>query len=221
MYAQQMAAAGRMIGAAGAFPVVEATSNTSIQNTDVTTHPITMPSGVTVGDGLVVFFGFDGVVTASISSGSGWTINSQDPGTSGGGALVWKVADGTDALTMGTSGAEQSAAVVYRISNFGSLSASIAENLGTNDTPPTHNPGVSDDYLWLVALIGQGGSSVPTAAPSGYTNFISAASTGSGTGSGIGAAQRNLTASSESPGAFTAPDTGASRTAFTVSIAPP
>jgi hypothetical protein len=206
--------------AAASYPVVETTAN-STQNSDVTSHPITLPSGVQVGDGLVVFFGFDGVVTASISSGTGWAIYDQDPGTSGGGALVWKVADGTDALTMDTSAAEQSAAVAYRISNFSSLTATMAENAGTNDTPPVHNPGVSDDYLWLVALMGQGGGSVPTAAPTNYTNFISAASTGGGTGSGVGTARRNLTASSETPGAFTAPDTGATRVAFTVAVAPP
>src|SRR5688572_2922108 len=83
------------------FPVVESRSS-GRDASATTTHPITMPSSVQVGDFLLVLFAIGGASTASVSSGTGWTLFDHDAfgATS---AVFWKIADGSDALTIGTT----------------------------------------------------------------------------------------------------------------------
>lgn len=200
-----------------AYPTIQAPAN-STQTADTTSHPITLPTGVTVGDLLVVMFGFDGVPTVSIGSGSGWTIEDQTALTAQGGAVIWKIADGTDALTLTTSASERSAALTYRIS--GAVDLELAVATGSADPPNLAPSGGSDDYLWLVFYTTQDNATA-TAAPANYTNFTTVNSTGSNNGSSVAVARRNLTASSEDPGAFTSPGTSGGRIAYTIAIFPP
>ncbi len=86
-----------------ATPIVQTTSKgTDVSN--VTTRALTLPAGITVGDGLIVIISCDGTPTIGIdtgASGVNWTLLRQDSDTGNNvtGAVLYKEsAEGSDAL---------------------------------------------------------------------------------------------------------------------------
>lgn len=197
-----------------AFPIVQATANSSTGS--VTSHAVTMPSGITAGDILVAFFVCSGGVT--ISSHSGWTLeaNVLSRASTNRLLIVSKVAAGSDTLTVVTSSGTQAAHAVYRIKSDSAdveVTTFSSTTATANPNPPSLTPtGGSDDYLWIAA-VASGGVTV-SAYPTNYSSNQVTNAAGAYT---IGAATYNKTGTSEDPGTFTI-SSSADTVAATVSI---
>jgi hypothetical protein len=194
-----------------ASPAVVTTTSGNSGAVDATSHTVTMPDGVTVGDLLVVFFGHDGTAAASIGSGTNWKRTSRAFATGNACTLMvfFKVADGSDGLTVTTDAAEQSAYISYRISGANYLFFRFAQSGVANAEPLiyTQNIGLYNISVpvWLVARIADGASTGnATAAPTGYTNLVTQAGSGAN-GVCLAVAEKAGTVDSfsEDPAAFT------------------
>lgn len=207
------------------FPVIEETSKGG-SSTNTTTHPITMPAGVTTGDLLVVLFGQDddGLIPATVnigSSGAGWArlyeANQGSDHTRF--SCFYKIATGSDTLTITTGFSDTSDWIVYRISGASSaLTASTTTNT-TND-PPSLTAGMgSAKYLCLVHALISDGHSI-SAAASGFDGIINGATAGL---SQIRAASfsRKFKASSEDPGTYTTTPSATARALLATIAVPP
>lgn len=200
-----------------------ATGRTTASNT--TSHAITLPTGISAGDLLLVIFSCDGNRTISVNtgvSGTNWTIgDSQTNGTIVTGAWVWKIAEGSDALTLTSSGAEQSSHVSLRITGHDTtapIDGTSANGSSTNSNPPSHTPANgSQDYLWIATRSGDS-TVVATAAPSGYSNLQTQNAAGTG-GASTNTAEKSSTASSEDPATFTS--ASEQWVSYTLAISPP
>ena len=204
----------------GGTPVVETTAITETAGA-LSNHPITMPSGIAVGDLIVVIFSVEAAPTISVDtgvSGSNWTLESQvsDAGSKVTGVIARKVAEGSDALELDTSLSEAGSAIAYRISGASALDFSSASGTGSPPNPPSHTPsGGSDNYLWMATSSTKRGD--VTGAPTNYSNLI--ATDVVGNGGETATATRELEATSDDPGTFTI---AANRdwVAFTIAIPP-
>jgi hypothetical protein len=115
-----------------------------------------MPSGIVVGELLLVFCAGDTSGTMSESGGTSWTILDQGAnGTAVQGAIFAKIAAGSDTLSV-TFEANDFAAVAVRIQNHGVSNVSTDITKGTAATgsnatpnPPACSPSTAKDYLWL------------------------------------------------------------------------
>ena len=188
-----------------AFPSVAGTQGSQNAN-DAASSTATMPAGITVGEGLLVFVAIDGAPTITIDtavSGTNWQeLAATGNGTIVQGRLFYKVAEATNALKLNFSVNEKASFLVYRLASGGT--PTVAPNNGTSvdSNPPSHTPpGGAQDYLWLAARLGDA-AVVATAAPSGYSNLLSETG-GSASSASVSVAERQLNAASENPGAFT------------------
>ncbi len=162
------------VPAASGFPTVESTSSDNSGGNQTSTS-ITMPSGVTTGDLLIVFFTKDGSASPTGITGTGWTtINSSDPGFVNM-RIYWKVADGSDTLTVNHAN-EATAYVVYRISGHDADNTDVADrelNIGysPNPDPPLLNPvdWDTEDTLWISVFNWNGDRSV-SSWPTNYSS---------------------------------------------------
>lgn len=171
--------------------------------TDTTSHAITLPTGVVVGELLVVVFSVDGNPTCSTTS-TGWIkVGQASDGTNAvTGAVFYKLATGSDALTVTTSAAEQSTHVSYRVVGGGTLVSASATGSSTNSDPPSATDTVTDLHLWIATRSGDS-TAQATVAPSGYTNLATQTAGGTG-GASTATAHRFAPASaSENPATFT------------------
>jgi hypothetical protein len=142
-------------------------------------------------------------------SGNNWVRYSYAGTTAGGtvaAAILAKIAEGSDALTVLTENAEQSSHISFRISSADSLQLATAEGSSTNSDPPLLTlSGVgspSPDVLWIVTRHGDT-TVVATVAPSGYSNLQTQASAGA-SGASTNTAELLLASSdSQNPGTFT------------------
>lgn len=204
-----------------AFPVVAARATGRTTTTNTSSHAITLPSGITAGDLLVVVFACDGDPTISVdtgASGGGWNALTQGAnGSTVSSNVFWKIAAGGDALTLTTSAAEQSSHASFRITGGYSVSGTSANGSSTNSNPPSHSgPDGAQDYLWIATRAGDS-TVVATAAPSSYTDLQTLAAAGTG-GASVNTAERSLNASSTDPGTFTS---GSEQwVAFTLAVSP-
>lgn len=186
------------------------TRATSTETGNVTTHTITMPSGITSGDLLIVFMAVDGSA-GGVTPPTGWTeISLSGSNSSVDEFFFWREADGTEGSTEDfTSGnSQKSGSIAFRISGAEDpdttppeVTTNSSSGNGSAADPPSLSPsGGSDDYLWI-ALVGASHQASPTAAPTNYSN-LQTANSGGGGGAMAASAERTLTASSEDPGAF-------------------
>lgn len=204
--------------------------------TDATTHNVTMPGIVDVGDLLVVLFSNDG--NATVTTPAGWTA----PATSTAlgntnqvrGSVFVKDADGTEDganVNFVTSATEQASAQVYRIPAAkweGNIASVEVASNGMSGTPTAPDPPVLDpagweaeNTLWLAYVAGSTFASVATATayPASYMNGWHTVA-GSGTsGASTTSAQRIFNTASENPGVFSML-TGNAAAAFTIAIRP-
>ena len=192
-----------------AFPVVQTTA-ASTDGTDVTTHVVTMPSGLVSGDLALVFFCANGSSDSGTWPG-GWTkvLGAGANGISA--AWGWRVSDGTEGASISISTvAQQSASRVYRITGHAS-STNPPEGVagwgsGATSTPDisTNTPtGGAKDYLWIWACAADSGY-VVTALPTNFTNLLQSDSGSTANGSAaMSTGQQNLNAASLDPAAAT------------------
>lgn len=208
------------LSAASGFPQVTGTGQNST-GANLTSHTLTtnIPAG-NVGDGILVIFGSDGDPTHTIDtvvSGSNWqTLASNFNLTAVRGTVYFKIAEGSDALKIDTSAAENCSWIIKRLSPCSAASAASSNGNGTDSNPPNHAPVAgSDDYLWFACRVGDD-VIAPTVAPTNYGNLLSQ---GSGTGRcTVSTSDRELTAASEDPGVFTV--ASENWVTFTVAVAP-
>ncbi len=210
-----------------AAPVVASVTETAF-GTDTTDHYVSMPATVNAGDLLIVLFTNDGGDT--VTTPTGWTdLASDTRGTAVRLSVYYKIAAGTEGGTtvnFATSGSEQAAAQVYRITNWhGTTPPEISTAATGTDTAPdpaSLNPAGWDvaDTLWL-AVAGQnrGDQSGTTAYPASYTDGISTLSSDGNKSCRTHSARRVLAAASEDPGAFTIP-VSEQWIAFTIAVRP-
>ena len=137
-----------------AFPQVAA-YNTSVRATSGTSHTVSLPAGISPGDLLLVFFSTDGDNT--ISNWGGFTqIFSANNGTSAHLSVAYKIALGSDTLTVTTTSSETSAHVSYRITGHNTSqmpqASSGAVLTDANPDPDSLSPtGGQKEYLWFAA----------------------------------------------------------------------
>lgn len=182
-------------------------SSTWTNNANTYTHgPITLPSGIAVGDLLLCVFSCDG--NAEVAASSGWTKLGQATYSSYvSGTIFWKLATGSDALTVTSSYAEQASAIVWRISKALGVEGYYATGSSANPDPPALTPSFDPtNALWVVTHSGDG-TTVCSSAPSGIGLLVhdfqtKVAGTTSGASSGI--AGIDATVSTLNPGSFTA-----------------
>lgn len=191
-------------------PAVAAEAS-STQDTNTTTHTVSMPSGS--GGRLVAVVAFDG--RPSVTGGTmfdNWVqlVNTahsgdlsavrvyyiDDPGTLGG------------SQTLTTAVAECSAHHVWRVTGAASAAPEAAIFQGNVDTsldPPSLNPTAWDveDTLWLALSSSDDGSSTVTGFPSSYSGTGQVNADSSADGVTLGYAVRANATASEDPGAFT------------------
>jgi hypothetical protein len=190
-------------------PVVQGRASAATTSTDTTSHAITLPTSIAVGELLLVVFSVDGAPLVSVSSGTGWNfLGQRSNGATVTGAVFWKIATGSDALTLATSVAEQSSHVSFRISGVkipGNITASNTAATGANTDPVTHTmPGTDNrGRLWIATRMGDS-TTVATVAPSGYSDLQTQAAAGAG-GASTNTAEKTTTGTTntEDPGTFT------------------
>lgn len=201
------------------YPIIRGISGSRTNNVNGTSHAITLPPDIQAGDLLIVIFSVDANETVSINtgvSGNNWTVlATQSNSTTVTGSIIYKVAEGGDALTLTTT-TEQSSHLVYRIANYSGVPTATASTGTTNIDPPLHTPaGGTDNYLWIATRSGDS-TTAATAAPSGYSFWRQADAPGTG-GAATDAAVLFANGSSENPGTWT--NGAVAGVSFTISIA--
>lgn len=182
-------------------PTIESWSSNASSTTNSSSHVITMPSGITAGDLLLLVFSTDGIADVSILAGDWIKLDQEQQSTSQvTAAIFYKFATGSDTATVAT-GSEQTSHIVYRISGASVPYIAQANGNSTNSNPPSLDTGVSRNYLWI-ATASHDSTVVASAAPSNYSNLHTQAAAGVN-GASTSTAERALTASSEDPGTFT------------------
>lgn len=194
-----------------AFPQVAAT-NTSLEDAgNVTSHTVSLPSGIVSGNLLIVGFNTDG--QESVTWPTGWTeifegIAASSQCTL---AIAYRQADGgegsTIIVTTGTS--ERSAHWSYRITDHEAPATQAPQASGgatgtsASPDPDSLTPtGGAKDYLWI-AVEGHDRDKTTDAFPTNYdSNQVNTAGAGAGS-AGVAAATDEVNAVSEDPGAFT------------------
>jgi hypothetical protein len=158
----------------GPVPAVQGT-NTSGESTDTTTHTVSLPTGVSGGDLLIVFFACDANETVTWPTADGWSsIFHQTNNVTL--DIGYKIADGTEGstITVSTGSIEQSAHISYRITGYDSDRApEVSTGATGNSTAPNPDSltptGGAKDYLWI-AVEGNDNESAATGYPGSYTN---------------------------------------------------
>jgi len=209
-----------------AFPSVAAYAQADSGISAVSSFACTMPSGISAGDRLIAIIGVDQARTVSIdtgASGSNWTIQQQaspaNPDNLVTGAIITKIAEGSDALTITVDTADIINSFVLRVTSAGNVYVSTPATAGfvANADPPSLNPGTgTQDFLWIVAVV-HDAQVVATAAPTNFSGLVTDTANSSG-GCSISWATQNLAAASLDPGAFTS--AAEQHVAYTIAVAP-
>lgn len=196
-----------------AFPVVAAT-NTSTQATNSTSHTVNLPTGISAGHLLLIFFAQDNS-GGGTASASGWTelFNEVDNQSNTRITVFYRFATGSEGstVTVTTTVTEQSSHASLRIT--GAHASEVPANAhlaapgsSVNPNPPSLNPANWDveDTLWIATCIWDNSVGVTGSAyPTNYSGSQITVNPTSSTGVGLMLATRDLAAASEDPGTFT------------------
>lgn len=200
-----------------AFPQVAAT-NTSISENGAS-HIVSLPAGISVGDLLLVFFATDGDI--SFSDLDGFTeLFSMDNGTANSLSVLYKIAVGSDTLTLVTNESEGSAHVSFRITGHSTSQMPEVSTgvVGVNTDIPDPDllapTGGAKDYLWFAAE-GNDDDDATTVYPLPDNNLTAIETT-----CNIGVCSDELNQASLDPGTFTLA-AGEQWVACTVVVHPP
>lgn len=204
-----------------AFPVV-VNEISSANNTDQTDQVVTLPGSLVSGNKLVAALAIDGAVTVTWPAGWDEILDQNRTGVSI--SVGVRTIDGSEGgtVTVTASGTEKSCHHVWQIS--GHDNAILPEALSANNNSATPNPpnltptGGAKDYLWLALAALQPGSNTASGFPGSYGNTGQEAGDGNATHAPLAWGRRELNASSEDPGTFSA--TSSNWMAATVAIHP-
>jgi len=220
-------------GAAPAYPVVAAT-NESTTSTAGTSHIVSLPTGITAGDLLLVCLD-KGSTSATVDALAGWT-ELLDEASANGLYIAYRKADGSEGstITLTTSASTRSAEITFRITGAQDpaiqppeIGTTATGTSATPDPPAAVMTGGSKDYL-VIAFAGMAGEEADddtwgNTPPTNYSPTPPLQKTGGTVGTNLGAlaiaAYRQLTASSENPGTFGV-DVSAAWRAQTITIHP-
>lgn len=194
-----------------AFPTRAATA-TSLQSSLVTSHVISLPTGIVSGDLLIPVIGF-GAGGKGPSWPAGYTVFA-NPGGNDVANAARRVADGTEGstITVTTTSGEQSVHISQRITGAATagtiLEDAEATGGGDNPNPPNLAPsGGSKEYLWIELCGGIGTFANFRLGASPSTNYTGAVRNPSNN-IDMGTAYRQLEASSENPGTWSSTGAG-------------
>jgi hypothetical protein len=141
-----------------------------------TSHAVTLPSGIVAGEILLLFYRC-GVVSATASTPSGWTLGGYNSTSRL--YVFWKIATGSEGstVTVTTNASSTDYVMACRIGNAQGLECSLASTTAPNHDPPalTVSWGAAP-MLWITAL-STIGSTAGMVVPTGYTLLVN----GSGT----------------------------------------
>jgi hypothetical protein len=201
------------------FPVVQ-TINSFSSGASSTTSVVTLPTGISSGDLLLLVVGIF-TIAGSITTPAGWTQLATN-GTFETTSIFYRQADGTEGSSVTvTHTSAGCVALCYRITGqlaggTPAVSVVVTNNTGASPQSGSLTPvwGAADT-LWL-SLYSGSATGFATMAPAGFSNLqiVHAASAGS-----ISGAQLGLNTATETPGAFT-PNGATTWTAWTVGIEP-
>lgn len=215
-----------LLFAVPAWATCPAIQTTSAGNTaDSTSHAVTLPSGISAGDLIVIGFAMNNA--GSVTWGT-FTELFDDPGTGTGVGIAFaykRAAGGETSETVTTSASDTAAFVSYRISGIHASSnpeAGTVVNDSSGATEP-NSPSLTpswgaEDTLWL-SFITKNDDSDPISYP---TNYSSGQIEDSTTGVSAAAAMsaQCLNAASENPGAYNYGGGGDSWNSNTIAIRP-
>lgn len=196
----------------------------------VTSMPVTMPATVNSGDLLIAVVEVRNAGTWT--KPTGWndiaTLSQAGGGAAGKLDGFYKIADGTEAGTTPTWTASTGSTGIWQTIRVTSwhgttpVEAVTASGDATSANPPSVTPSWGiDDTLW-VAVAGHAAVSAAafTAAPTNYTGFQNNGASSGGSAVSIASATRQLNASSEDPGTFTAGGSNRFWAAATIAVRP-
>jgi hypothetical protein len=197
-----------------AFPTVQTTAETAV-TTAGTSHAITLPSGISAGDLILILMDI-GSTSATLSAHADYE-ELLDESAANGLKILYRWATGGESNpTFTSSGSTRSATIAYRISGAEHPDL-VAPQIGTTATgtsttpdPPSVTPsGGTQDYLFIAFFGGAGEEADDdtwvNSGPTNYTNLLQKAcgTAGSSLGGKIGSAERQLnTGSAQDPGTF-------------------
>ncbi len=206
---------------------IAATSTYSDATGSVTTHPVTLPTGITSGDLLLTFFAGNG--SLSITGPSGWTQLLDKTNTDR--YVIWgKIADGSEGSTANYSRASglNAVAVSYRITGARNglttseiaISTAVDESSATPDPPSLTPSWGSSENLWIALTFSKDGGYTFSSYPTNYSLGQNNVQVSTSNGSGISVGARLFTATSEDPGVFTTV-TARNRSTYTLAVRGP
>lgn len=206
------------------FPELVATS-TSVSDTSIASHSLTLPEGIAKGDMILVTAAFN-TGTAPFTPIPGYT-TAAVTNTAGqqGIYAATKMSDGTDSgatVTFSASGSCSHAmsAHVYRYANIGVLSWGAAASISISATvdPPSVNPTAADQDCTVIVIASiEGTTGTYTSEPTGFT-FDDDLHSGSATSLRLSYGVAELTGDSFDPSAWVLTDTSGPRCAATIAI---
>lgn len=201
------------------FPNIEQTVS-GRDSSATTSHVITMPTGITAGDVLLVIFAGNYAATIDITSNISWL--SGDHWSNGSNNVVQTyflgiASSGTVNLTLDTTTSIEAVHIVYRISNVNlndvdgdSFYECIGVEAGNNyimsnpdpSTNYTYNTYGEQDYLFIVTAASV--NTVASSAPTDFTGLTTISSVTSSTVALSSAYRYYRATTNYNPGAFTA-----------------
>lgn len=194
-----------------AFPTVAGT-NGGNSGANTTSHTVNLPANIASGDLLIIVFGVDGNPTLTWPSGANDAFTEVFNAANGVACrlgVAYRIANGNEpaSVTVTTSVSEGSAHTTYRITGWHGTTppevATAATGVSANPDPGSLSPSWGNaDTLWLAACVHDVGTRTVSGYPTNYLNGINNRWNNTA-GVGVGSAERQLTAASENPGAFT------------------
>lgn len=222
-----------------AFPAPVGTPTIYADSTGtLSTHPVTLPSGMTIGNKLFILFIANG--SPVVTDPTGYTLlgSTATPGTYDSVRLYGRDVDGSEGATINVvlNAVQRACAISWEVSggrpSFTSseVAVSAVSEQGSTAVPDPPNlspvPG-ADDYLWVSISTRNDGTGSFISYSTNYSLGQQNVLNGTGAGNGLAVCMRQLNAASEDPGVITwgnsKPATGitlAIRAAELVSIAP-
>jgi hypothetical protein len=189
------------------FPAVQSSSQGSSTSLG-STHSVTLPSGITAGDLLIILFASSKYSGASDVTASGWTdTDGQGTGSPPSAnyprmTILTRVATGSEgsSVTVNKGTSLWCSWIVYRISGASGLS-DVQSSTQSSDPPSSGTVSAGDNLAIAVGMVSDETATVTTW-PSGYTsNQITEASTDT-SGCVINAATKQFTGTTEDPRGF-------------------
>ncbi|MEN8615415.1 hypothetical protein ABFB09_09145 [Dehalogenimonas sp. THU2] len=187
------------------------TTTNSYNPDSLSTHSITMPSGVESGDMLIVLVTVNySVAGITLTFPAGWNqIYAENVGGANvSGYAYYKVSDGSEGASISVNASTSCllGSQAYRIDNGGGIptaTISTTGSPGTSPNPPSHTAGTNDN-VWLAVTHYQNPSYNVTGYPSGYTSISQGLGGSPAASIKVASGYKTSTNYTEDPGAFSA-----------------